>query len=240
MELLITKNNKNSNNNFNDNFNKNFDKKTYYDYLCDFFEDKKFSDLTLDEKEKEIKLIINMLMLNYEKDINEDKIIFFIKLMEDDGYTLKQIKDCFESIIRYHPYPNFSYATLTNPTYNRKLYTRQEIIASGRSLSEFIYFETPDKRRFYWDTKYGALPKMFKEIKSNNPVVVYIIDPENPKHLATWDIANNPNCPYNYITAEELCELTPKELNEKLGCKFYDETPNEIAEKFLKKFVKHF
>jgi len=210
--------------------------KTYYDYLGD----KKLSELSFKEKEDGKKEIKKKLELNYGRVFPIERINLFFDLMEQDGYTVQQVRDCFENIIRYHPFPNFSYATLTNPTYNRKLYTRQEIIASGRSLSEFIYFETPDKRRFYWDTKYGALPKMFKEIKSKNPVVVYIIDPENPKHLATWDIANNPNCPYNYITAEELCELTPKELNEKLGCKFYDETPNEIAEKFLKKFVKHF
>lgn len=223
MELLITQKN-------NDNL------QTYYEYIGD----KKLSEIPKEKKAKEISEIIKMLELNYGKNLEDEKIKLYLRLMEEDGYTLQRIKDCFKNLIRYFRFPNFTYADLTNPDFSKKLYTRQDIIASGRSFSEFIYFETPDKRRFYWDTKYGALPKMFKEIKYKNPVIVYIVDPENPRHLATWDIANNPNCPYNYITAEELCELEPKELNERLGCKFYDETSNEIVEKFLEKFVKHF
>ena len=209
---------------------------TYYDYIQDI----KLSELTDEQIEKLAENIIKRLMLNYSKKIDKEKILLFLNLMQQDNYTLKQTQDCFDGLIRYCPYPNFTYSQLTNPAYNKKLYTREDIIASGRSFSEFIHFETPDKKRFYWDTKYGKLPKIFKEIKYKKPVIVYIIDPDNPKHLAAWDIANNPNCPYNYITAEELCELTPQELNAKLGCKFYDESPNEIAEKFLEKFIKHF
>lgn len=206
--------------------------KSVYDYLPDV----KISDLPTEQKRKEVKNIIGMLELNYGRRFEDEKVILFIRMMSQSGYGLQRIKDCFENLIRNHPYPNFTYADLTK--HNKNLYTQFDIIKSGRPYSDFIFCETPDKKAYYWDTKNGELPKVLKEIKTKKPDYVYIINPDNPKSLACWDIANYPKCPYKYVTLNELSELTPKELNAKLGHKFYDEEPNEIAINFLKNYVK--
>lgn len=203
--------------------------KSLYDYLPD----RKLCELSQEEKRNEIKNIMQLLEMNYNRKYDNKKIIAFFAMMDRDGYGIQRIKDCFENLIRNHPYPNFTYCDLTGNSIN--LFTQYDILKSGRSYNEFIRCETPSKETFFWDKKNGELPKILKEkpLRSN---FVYFFDTKTNKP-ACWD-ASYDACPYPHVSEKEFNELLNKELNARLKCNYFSENIDEISESFLKNYTK--
>lgn len=205
--------------------------KNLYDYLPDV----NLSEMTQEQKKKEFKTILHLLEMNYGRKFDSEKIITFIQLMSKDGYGIQRIKDCFENLIRNHPYPNFTYSDLTN--YSKELFTQYDILKSGRNYFEFIRCETPSKEIFYWDKKNGELPKPLLEKPLQKSKYVYFFDKKANKPCC-WDETLAGECPYPNVNENEFNELLNSELNARLECKYYSENVDEISEKFLKKYVK--
>jgi len=203
--------------------------------LYDLLPNTKLSELPKIQKEKEIKSIIGLLEMNYNRKYSNEKIIMFIRMMEKDGYGLQRIKDCFENLIRTHVYPDFNYANLTN--YSRDLYTQFDVIKSGRGYNEFIRCETHNGNIYYWDKKYGELPVILKPAPIQKSKHVYFYDKE-AKNISCWDETYAGKCPYPNVNEKEISELSNKELNERLKCKYYSEQTNHFLKGFLKRYTK--